>query len=47
MSHSLVPAHFGLGGATQADTVEVRWPSGIVQRFTDVPANQVLMVTEP
>ena len=47
MSHSLVPAHFGLGGATQADTVEVRWPSGIVQRFTDVPADQVLMVTEP
>ena len=47
MSHSLVPAHFGLAGATQADTVEVRWPSGVIQRFRDVPADQMLTVTEP
>ncbi len=25
--------HFGLGTATQADQVEVRWPSGLVQTF--------------
>ena len=47
VSHSVVPVHFGLGSATQADVVEIRWPSGTVQTLTDVPANQVLSVTEP
>ncbi len=46
-SHSVVPVHFGLGTATVADTVEVRWPSGIVQTLTDVPVNQQVTVTEP
>jgi len=39
--------HFGLGAETSARSVEVRWPSGIVQRLSDVPANQVLTITEP
>jgi hypothetical protein len=45
-SHSVVPVHFGLGEASQADTVEIRWPSGTVQVLTDVQANQVVTVTE-
>ncbi|MCY4554854.1 MAG: FG-GAP-like repeat-containing protein [Chloroflexi bacterium] len=45
-SQSMLPAHFGLGGATRADTVQVRWPSGIVQTLHDVPANQSLTVIE-
>ena len=40
-------AHFGLGDATQADLVRIEWPSGIVQELTNVPAKQVLTVTEP
>jgi len=39
-------AHFGLGPATAAD-LEVRWPSGKVQKLTGVAADQVLDVTEP
>jgi hypothetical protein len=39
--------HFGLGAETSARSIEVRWPSGVVQRLTDVPADQVLTVTEP
>jgi hypothetical protein len=39
--------HFGLGAETKARSIEVRWPSGIVQRVTDVPADQVLTLTEP
>jgi hypothetical protein len=39
-------AHFGLGDATQVDTLRIEWPSGIVQEITNVPANQVLAVTE-
>jgi len=40
-------AHFGLGDATQADILRIEWPSGIVQELTNVPANQILTVTEP
>jgi hypothetical protein len=36
---------FGLGNRMQADTVEVRWPSGQVDRMTDVKAG-VVTVTE-
>jgi len=39
--------HFGLGAESKARSIEVRWPSGIVQRVTDVPADQVLTLTEP
>ena len=37
----------GLGADTAARLVEVRWPSGIVQRLENVPARQVLTVREP
>jgi hypothetical protein len=39
--------HFGLGTATRADKIEVRWPSGIVQTLTDVKSDQFLTVKEP
>ena len=38
--------HFGLGTAKKLDLIEIRWPSGIIQRLRDVPANQVLTVQE-
>jgi hypothetical protein len=40
-------ARFGLGAATRADRVEVRWPTGRVQELRDVAADQVLTITEP
>lgn len=39
--------HFGLGAATKADTIEIRWPSGIRQTLHDVAANQILRIEEP
>jgi hypothetical protein len=39
-------ARFGLGSAAQADTVELRWPSGAVQILRSVKADQLLQVTE-
>jgi enediyne biosynthesis protein E4 len=36
----------GLGDATVARTVEVRWPSGVAQTLGDVTANQTLVVEE-
>jgi len=47
LSQSDPRAHFGLGSATKATKVEIRWPSGITQIFTDVEANQVLVAIEP
>jgi hypothetical protein len=40
-------AHFGLGNATKANVVRIEWPSGAVQEFTDVAADQILSVWEP
>jgi hypothetical protein len=37
----------GLGRAAAAKLVEVRWPSGAVQRLENVAARQVVTVTEP
>jgi enediyne biosynthesis protein E4 len=45
-SSSLGPVHFGLGADTVAQTVEITWPSGIVQTLENVKADQVLKVTE-
>jgi enediyne biosynthesis protein E4 len=46
-SSSYGPVHFGLAADNQAETVEIHWPSGIVQTLQNVAANQVLRVTEP
>ncbi len=39
------PLHFGIGTATSA-TVEVRWPSGIVDTVSSVAANSTITVVE-
>jgi enediyne biosynthesis protein E4 len=46
-SSSLGPVHFGLGAETRATTVEITWPSGIVQTLENVDADRILKVTEP
>lgn len=38
--------HFGLGERTQIDEMTVRWPSGLEERFTDLPADRWLRLTE-
>ena len=37
----------GLGPDSTAKLVEIRWPSGIVQKLENVKAGQMLKVTEP
>ncbi|MDM8553386.1 FG-GAP-like repeat-containing protein [Desulfococcaceae bacterium HSG7] len=46
-SQNSLMAEFGLGTHTMADTVTIKWPSGIEQVLTDKAANQLLMITEP
>jgi enediyne biosynthesis protein E4 len=40
-------AHLGLGAETEIDHVEIRWPSGIIQRINHPATNQILKVEEP
>jgi hypothetical protein len=39
--------HFGLGDSPLADSIEIRWPSGIVQTLTKVKGDQQIQVDEP
>ena len=45
-SQNMLSAHFGLGGAARVESVQIRWPSGIVQTLHDVSPNQQLTVVE-
>jgi hypothetical protein len=47
MSSSDRRAHFGLGADAKLDHVEIRWPSGIVQRIDYPAVDQILKVEEP
>jgi len=40
------PVDFGLGPDSKASSVEIRWPSGIVQTLHNVSADQIVKVTE-
>ncbi|HIP10626.1 MAG TPA: CRTAC1 family protein [Rhodospirillales bacterium] len=46
LSQNDLRLHFGLGTATKADVVEIRWPNGQIETFKDVDANQALIVKE-
>jgi len=46
MSSSDRRAHFGLGSETKIDHVEIRWPSGIVQRLENPAIDQIMKVEE-
>jgi len=45
-SHDDLRLHFGLGAARAADLVEVRWPSGAVDRLRDVAGRRLVTVRE-
>jgi len=38
--------HFGLGTARKAELIEIHWPSGLVERYRDKEADQILTVQE-
>ena len=46
ISQNDLRVHFGLGAATHIDYVEVRWPSGLVERFENVPVDGIRALTE-
>lgn len=46
-SSSAGPVHFGMGMDEHADLIEIRWPSGTVQRLAAVKCDRVLEIREP
>jgi len=38
--------HFGLGAATQVDSLEIRWPSGSTEKLNGFAANQCVRIRE-
>ena len=46
LSQNDLRAHFGLGAAAGADRIEVVWPSGRTEAVGNVPANQIITITE-
>jgi hypothetical protein len=40
-------AHFGLGSDAVAQSIEIHWPSGIVQTLKNISGDRVLVVDEP
>jgi hypothetical protein len=46
LSQSDLRIHFGLGRATLIDLLEVRWPSGTVDRFREIETNQIVDIKE-
>lgn len=45
-SSSSPVVHFGLGLAVSAGSIEIRWPSGTIQKMTDMAGNRVIDVKE-
>ena len=45
-SQNDIRVHFGLGSAVKVDSVEVRWPSGLVERYNNPPLDTINTVKE-
>ena len=47
LSSSDPRVHFGMGTSAVADSIEIHWPSGIVQTLTNVKGDRQIQVDEP
>jgi hypothetical protein len=46
LSHEDMRLHFGLERRTAIDSIDVRWPTGALQRFTDIRPNTRVRIVE-
>jgi hypothetical protein len=46
ISNSDMRVHFGLGAATKIEWVEIRWPSGLTERFGGLAVDAIQTVKE-
>ena len=47
LSSSDKRVHFGLGSDTSAQSIEIHWPSGMVQTLKDVTGDRIVTIDEP
>jgi hypothetical protein len=45
-SSSDMRVHFGLGSATKVDSLQIRWPSGLQERFDNLPVDSIQTLKE-
>jgi len=46
ISNNDMRVHFGLGAATKIEWVEVRWPSGLLEKFDNLPVDAIHTLKE-
>ncbi len=46
ISNNDMRVHFGLGPATKIDWLQIRWPSGLIERFTDIAVDKIHTLNE-
>ena len=46
ISNSDTRVHFGLGSTDKIEWIEIRWPSGLTERFRNVPVDKIQTLTE-
>ena len=46
ISNNDMRVHFGLGAATKIDWVEVRWPSGLLEKFDNLAPDAIHTLKE-
>jgi hypothetical protein len=46
VSQNDLRAHFGLGTASRVERVEVRWPNGLIEEWTGLPADRIHSLEE-
>jgi len=47
LSQSDPRLHFGLDAATTVDSIEIKWPSGRIQKLEGIKVDQIMTVVEP
>jgi hypothetical protein len=46
VSQNMLRAHFGFAKRTHIDSIMIRWPSGIIDKYANMAVNQILTMTE-
>lgn len=46
LSQSLMPLHFGLDGTTEINEIEIQWPSGLIETYSNLSADVTMQAIE-
>ena len=46
ISSSDMRVHFGMGASTKLEWIQIRWPSGLVERYANLPVDTIHILKE-